>query len=79
MNSALCKDEACTLHQRYDPKTSKTFSFANPLIGMEITYASGMIQGVHAYEDVYFGNLKIPHMSLYLIIDQLNVLDAVLF
>ena len=50
---------------------------SNPPMRLKVTYGSGEIEGVHVYEDVYFGDLKAPQMSLYLIVRQTTILDDV--
>ena len=77
VNSAYCKDFACLRHPQFDPRTSDTLMLSNPPMGMKVTYGSGVLEGVHVYEDVYLGDLKAPQMSLYLILHQTSVLDTV--
>jgi hypothetical protein len=77
VNSALCTDFACLTHDQYDPLSSDTLAVTDPLLGLEVEYGSGTVEGVLVQEDLYIGDMKVDDFILFLISQQEGVLDNV--
>jgi hypothetical protein len=68
---------ACLTHDQYDPLSSDTLAVTDPLLGLEVEYGSGTVEGVLVQEDLYIGDMKVDDFILFLISQQEGVLDNV--
>ena len=77
VNSVLCTDDACSTHEQFDPYSSTTLAVSDPLLGLEVEYGSGIVEGLLVQEDLYIGDVKVEDFILFLISQQAGVLDDV--